>query len=71
MTTMKILIVVNIFDRYNNKKIKWAGIFQIMTLRLMKPFSVNLVKHLVLTEVQIPNTKYVLQLTGLVLTAFL
>ena len=26
MTTMKILIIVNIFDRYN-KKIKWAGIF--------------------------------------------
>ena len=28
---MKIPIVVNIFDRYNIKKIKWAGIFQIMT----------------------------------------
>ena len=28
---MKILIVVNIFDRYHlKKKIKWAGIFQIM-----------------------------------------
>ena len=29
MTTVKILIVVNIFDRYNKKnlKIKYAGIF--------------------------------------------
>ena len=31
MTTTRIPIVVNIFDRYKNKKIKWAGIFQIMT----------------------------------------
>ena len=37
MTTMKILIVVNIFDRYNNTKIKWAGIFQFITLTNVHP----------------------------------
>ena len=39
MTTVKIPIVVNIFDRYKNKKIKWAGIFQIMTQRIVKRFT--------------------------------
>ena len=33
MTTVKIPIVVNIFDRYKNKKSKWTEIFQIMTLQ--------------------------------------
>ena len=42
MTTVKIPIVVNIFDRYN-KKIKWAGIFQIMTVILKITFKIFLI----------------------------
>ena len=53
MTTVKILIVVNIFDRYNFKNTKWARIFQIMTYAFEIPGIYDFMATLMLSYVSI------------------